>query len=171
LRSICCLWVCLCIPPKSRKSYIISRQRLCKHFPAATYTHVEHIVLYAVRVWLKGRTRLVFSRNSYNILPPTVRSSYWALSFWLLHKILYAPCVLCALPISSSFTWSFYYIWLILHYAVFSSLLTFHLSSVQIFSSVSCSPTPSVLCSSLTPETHTELQNINTDYPKYYSFS
>jgi hypothetical protein len=59
-----------------------------------------------------------------------------------------APFVLHALPISSSLTWSLCLArstsYELTHYAIFSTLLSLHLSSDQIFSSAPCSQTPSV---------------------------
>jgi hypothetical protein len=46
------------------------------------------------------------SKIHFNIVyPPSFWSSQWSLSFWLSHQ--YPKCVLHALPISSSLTWSF----------------------------------------------------------------
>jgi hypothetical protein len=68
------------------------------------------------------------------------------------------PFVLYALPISSSLTSSLLYLakitsYEVPHYAVFSNLLSLHLSSVQIFSSATCSQTPSVYVPLLLSET------------------
>jgi hypothetical protein len=82
---------------------------------------------------------------------------------------------------SSSLTWSFY-LYLAKstsyeapHYAVFSSLLSLHLSFIQIFSSVPCSQTPSVYVpplmsrSSFTPIQNHE-QNYSFVYSNFYFF-
>jgi hypothetical protein len=70
------------------------------------------------------------------------------------------PCVSYAHPISPSFSWTF---WLYLatstsyeapHYAVFSSLLLFHASSVQIFFSAPCSQIPIKFCVHLSSTLH-----------------
>jgi hypothetical protein len=63
----------------------------------------------------------------------------------ILYAFIFSPCVLHALPILS-LTWSLHLAksYEASHYAVFSNLLSLHLSPVQIFSS-----TPSSLCSSL----------------------
>jgi hypothetical protein len=67
----------------------------------------------------------------------------------ILHAFLLLPCVLHALPFSSSFTWS---LWFYLskntsyeapRYAVFLNRLPFHSSSVKIFFSAPNSQTPS----------------------------
>jgi hypothetical protein len=74
-----------------------------------------------------------------------------------LYAFLLSPLVLHILPTSSSFTWSFlaksksYEAPL---YAVFSNLVSLHLSAVQIFSSAPCSQTLSVCVPLLILETN-----------------
>jgi hypothetical protein len=65
IRSPYCLCVCLWVlyPPNFWKPPFIARQRLGKHVPAATNTHVARIVLYAVSGVSKLSRRLVSSQN------------------------------------------------------------------------------------------------------------
>jgi hypothetical protein len=82
--------------------------------------------------------------------------------------LLFSPFVLHALTISSSLPCSFFlYLskitsYEVPNYAVFSNLLSLHLSSFQIFSSTPCPQSPSVCVSPLMSEnkfqTHTEPQ-------------
>jgi hypothetical protein len=43
---------------------LVARQRLGEDVPAATNTHIEHLVFYAVRVVSKERRRLILHRTS-----------------------------------------------------------------------------------------------------------
>jgi hypothetical protein len=102
--------------------------------------------------------------------PPTCWSSQWSLSFWLSHNILYAFLLF---PIRATCLTHLILLDLIVliilgedtsyevpHYALFSNLLSTHLSSVQILSSAPCSQISSVYVPPLLSETnfhtHTE---------------